>query len=78
MATESSADELNRLDIRRELFQSSQQHWLLKPILVLRPHQRTLERRGLHGLYIPAPVTPPDGQPAPFPENLPEAFRAKP
>ena len=77
-------DELNRLDIRRELFQSSQQHLLslLKPILV---HATTPTDTGAAKVFgkaspniPPTPVTPPDGQPAPFPENLPETFRARP
>ena len=77
-------NELGRLEIRRELLQASQQQLinLLKPLLP-EPNQGTNPQAvrvlGEASTTIPTtPVTPPDEQPAPFPENLPEAFRAKP
>ena len=77
-------DELSSLDIRRELLQSSQQHLLslLKPLLISSTTATgtgAVKILGKASDTIPTtPVTPPDEQPAPFPENLPEAFRAKP
>ena len=76
-------DELSRLDIRRELLQSSQQHLLslLKPLLVSSTTATgtgAVKILGKASDTIPTTsVTPPDEQPAPLPENLPEAFRAK-
>ena len=76
-------NELGRLEIRRELLQASQQQLinLLKPLLP-EPNQgtnpQTVRVLGEASTTIPTtPVIPPDEQPAPFPENLPEAFRAK-
>ena len=77
-------NEIARLEIRRELLQASQQQLLnlLKPLLP-EPNQGTnppaVKVLGEASATIPTtPVTPPDEQPAPFPENLPEAFRARP
>lgn len=77
-------NEVQRLDIRRELLQASQQQLLslLKPLLPA-PHQPSPDSKskayGNASNSIPTtPITPADDQPAPFPENLPEAFRAQP
>ncbi len=76
-------NELERLDVRRELLQASQQHLLslLKPLLPA-PIQPTANQGskvlGKASDVIPTtPVTPPDTNPAPFPKNLPEAFKAQ-
>jgi len=77
-------NELGRLEIRRELLQASQQQLLtlLKPQLpapIQTTNRSAMKVLGEASTTIPTtPVTPPDEQPAPFPENLPEAFRAKP
>ena len=77
-------NELGRLEIRRELLQASQQQLLnlLKPLLptpIQETNNRAMNALGEASETLPTtPVTPPNGQPAPFPENLPEAFRAKP
>lgn len=76
-------NELSRLEIRRELLQAGQQHLLnlLKPQLTKQIQPISSQAVNVFGKAsntIPTtPVTPPDGQPAPFPENLPEAFRAQ-
>lgn len=77
-------NELGRLEVRRELLQASQQQLLnlLKPLLpepIPTSNVPTVQALGEPSVTIPTtPVTPPDEQPAPFPENLPEAFRANP
>ena len=77
-------NEIDRLEIRRELLQASQQQLLnlLKPQLphpIQATNPQAVKVLGEASATIPTtPVTPPDEQPAPFPENLPEAFRAKP
>lgn len=77
-------NELGCLDIRRELLQASQQHLLslLKPLLrapIQQTNEPAVKVLGKASETIPSTtVTPPNEQPAPFPENLPDAFRAKP
>ena len=75
--------ELTRLETRRELLQASQQQLLslIKPLLpapLPNPNETAATVLGKASETIPTtPVTEPDEQPAPFPENLPDAFQAR-
>ena len=77
-------NELSRLDVQRKLLQASQQHLLglLTPLLPTPTRSSTDTARNVlgqaSGIIPTTPVTPPEEQPAPFPENLPDMFRAQP